>query len=51
MYYSFILSNVLSPGTCGETNTKKMEKIQERALDFIYNDHASDYESLLLKSY
>ena len=28
----------------------EMEKIQERALRFIYNDHSSDYESLLLKS-
>jgi hypothetical protein len=23
---------------CGETNTKKIEKIQERALRFIYNE-------------
>ena len=35
---------------CGETNTKKIEKIQERELHFIYNDYVSDYESLFLKS-
>ena len=31
-------------------NTKKIEKIQERALRFIYRDYDSSYESLLLKS-
>jgi hypothetical protein len=35
---------------CGESNTKKMEKIQERALRFIYEDFNSDYDTLLLKS-
>ena len=35
---------------CGEKNTKKIEKIQERALWFIYRDYDSSYESLLLKS-
>ena len=35
---------------CGEKNTKKIEKIQERALRFIYRDYDSSYESLLLKS-
>jgi hypothetical protein len=34
---------------CGESNTKKMEKIQERALSFIYGDFNSDYDTLLLK--
>ena len=34
---------------CGESNTKKMEKIQERALMFIYEDFNSDYDTLLLK--
>jgi hypothetical protein len=33
-----------------ESNTKKMEKIQERALKFIYEDFNSDYDTLLLKS-
>ena len=35
---------------CGEVNTKKIEKIQERASRFIYNDYSSSYESLLIKS-
>ena len=35
---------------CGEKNTKKIEKIQERALRFIYRDYDSSYESLLMKS-
>lgn len=54
IYYSFILSNFnycpLTWHFCGEVNTKKIEKIQERALRFIYNDHVSTYDSLLLKS-
>ena len=35
---------------CGETHTKKLEKIQERALRFIYDDCKSDYAKLLQKS-
>jgi hypothetical protein len=35
---------------CGETNTRKIEKIQERALWFIYEDYSSSYEDLLNKS-
>ena len=35
---------------CGDKNTKKIEKIPERALRFIYRDYDSSYESLLLKS-
>jgi hypothetical protein len=34
----------------GEVILKKMEKIQERALRFIYEDLNSDYDTLLLKS-
>ena len=34
----------------GEGNTKKMEKIRERALRFIYEDYNSNYNDLLLKS-
>jgi hypothetical protein len=30
--------------------SKKMEKIQERALKFIYNEYHSTYEELLAKS-
>ena len=32
------------------TNTNKVERIQERALRFIYDDHSSSYEDLLSKS-
>ena len=35
---------------CSEGNTQKMERIQERALRFIYNDQQASYESLLQKS-
>jgi predicted nuclease of predicted toxin-antitoxin system len=35
---------------CGETNTRKIEKIPERALRFIYEDYSSSYEDLLNKS-
>jgi hypothetical protein len=54
IYYSFILSNFnycpLTWHFTNETNTKKIEKIQERALRFIYEDHISSYEELLHKS-
>ncbi|XP_071123309.1 uncharacterized protein [Mytilus edulis] len=54
IYHSYIMSNFnYCPVVwhfCGEGNTKKMEKIQERALRFIYEDFDSDYETLLLKS-
>ena len=33
-----------------EVNTKKIEKIQERTLRFIYQDYASSYDTLLNKS-
>ena len=35
---------------CGEVNTKKVEKIQQRALRFIYEDYSITYEELLCKS-
>ena len=54
IYHSFILSNFhYCPVTwhfCSEENTKKMEKIQERALKFIYDEYDSSYENLLEKS-
>ena len=34
---------------CGLTETHKMEKIQERAIRFIYNDYESIYAELLIK--
>jgi hypothetical protein len=53
IYYSFILSNFnycsVTWHFCSEKNTKKMEKIQERALRFIYNDYVLNYEELLEK--
>ena len=53
-YYSFILSNVIyCPVTwhyCSENNSLKMEKIQERAPMFIYEDYNSSYENLLEQS-
>ena len=54
IYYSFILSNFnycpLVWHFCGETNTKKLEKIQERALKFIYDEENCSYEELLERS-
>jgi hypothetical protein len=35
---------------CSETNTKKIEKIQERALRFVYQDYEASYENLLIKA-
>ena len=32
---------------CSEGNTKKMEKVQERALMFVYEDFSSCYEDIL----
>ena len=53
-YYSFILSNFnycpVIWHYCSEKNSIKMEKIQERALRFIYEDYDSSYEDLLQKS-
>ena len=54
IYYLFIMSNFnycpLVWHFCGEVNTKKIEKIQERALRFIYQDYNSSYDTLLDKS-
>ena len=54
IYYSFIMSNFnycpLVWHFCGEVNTKKVEKIQERALRFIYEDYSASYDELLSKS-
>ncbi len=53
IYHTFILSNFnYSPIVwqfCGKVNTKKIEKIQERALRFMFNDKKSSYSSLLEK--
>lgn len=54
MYHSFIMSNFnycpMVWSFTGETNLKKIEKIQERSLRFIYEDYASTYDQLLLRS-
>jgi hypothetical protein len=54
MYYSFVMSNLnycpLTWHFTSETNVKKIEKIQERALRFIYEDYQSPYDILLEKS-
>jgi hypothetical protein len=54
IYHSFILSNFnycpLAWHFCSIANTKKIEKIQERALRFVYLDYTSSYESLLQQS-
>lgn len=51
IYYSFILSNLnycpLTWHFCSEKNTIKMEKIQERALRFVYDNYTCSYEELL----
>jgi hypothetical protein len=35
---------------CNKSNTSKLEKIQERALRFIYEDYESTYDELLEKA-
>ena len=51
IFHSFILSNFnfcpLAWHFCSKANTMKLEKIQERALRFIYEDYNSTYEELL----
>ena len=53
IYHTFILSNFnycpVIWHFCSEANAKKMDKIQERALKFIYNENHSTYEELLNK--
>jgi hypothetical protein len=36
--------------SCGATNTAKLEKLQFRALKFVYLDYTSSYESLLARA-
>jgi hypothetical protein len=51
IFHSFILSNFnfcpFAWHFCSKANTIKLEKIQERALRFIYEDYNSTYEELL----
>ena len=54
IFHSFMLSNFnfcpLSWHFCSEGNTKKIEKLQERALRFVYENHDLSYEDLLEKA-
>ena len=54
IYKSFMMSNFnycpLIWHFCSQASTNKLEKIQERALRFIYNDHSSTYTELLKSS-
>ena len=51
IFKSFISSNFsycpVSWMFCGKTNLNKLEKLQERALRFVYRDTTSPYDSLL----
>ena len=53
IFHTFILSNFnfcpLSWHFCSVANTKKIEKIQERALRYVYCDYTSSYDELLEK--
>ena len=50
IFHTFILSNFnycpLAWHFCSESNSKKLEKIQERALRFVYDDFKLTYEEL-----
>jgi hypothetical protein len=54
IFHSFILSNFnvcpLAWHFCTEKNSKKLEKVQERALRFVYEDYNSSHEELLHKA-
>ena len=54
IYRSFILANFnFCPAVwhnCGAGNTKKLEKLQHRALRFVFNDYSSSYESLIARA-
>ena len=51
IFKSFISSNFnycpLIWHFCGQCSTNKLEKVQERALRFVYNDYVSPYADLL----
>jgi hypothetical protein len=51
LYKAFVASNfnycALVWHHCGQVNTAKLEKVQHRALKFIFNDYTSDYTTLL----
>ena len=51
IFYAFIISNFMYCPVvwhmCSKTDTKKMEKVQERSLRFVFGDFESDYLALL----
>jgi hypothetical protein len=51
LYKSFVMSNLnYCPAVwhlCGLQNTRKIEKIQYRALKFVFSDYTSSYDDLL----
>ena len=53
IFHTFILSNFnfcpLAWHFCTDKNSTKLEKVQERALCFVYNDYTSSYISTFLK--
>ena len=55
IFHTFLLSNFnfcpLAWHFCTERNSKKIEKVQERALRFVYEDYLSSYEQLLEKAW
>ena len=54
IFRSIIMSNFnyccLVWHACGAKNTKKLDKLQERALRFVYKDRTSTYDQLLTKA-
>ena len=54
IFRAFIVSNFnycpLVWHLCGKRNTSKIEKLQERALRFVFNDFTSYYENMLKKA-
>ena len=54
IYHTFIMSNFnfcpLVWHFCNKSNTSKIEKLNYRALRFVYNDSESSYEDLLQKN-
>lgn len=54
IFTAFVVSNFLyCPAVwhlCSLSDTKKMERMQERALRFVLNDHESNYKKLLKKT-
>ena len=54
IFHTFILSNFnfcpLAWHFCTDKYSKKLEKVQERALRFVYEDYNSSYEEILQKA-